>query len=56
MSVVGSSWPLQRPVGVEARLVWGGLVLPVAVRWSRGVDVGAACGQLALRETKPLSL
>ena len=25
------------------------LGLPVSVRWSRGVDVGAACGQLALR-------
>ena len=24
--------------------------LPVTVRWSRGVDVGAACGQLALKE------
>ena len=24
--------------------------VPVTVRWSRGVDVGAACGQLALRE------
>ncbi|XOB98263.1 23S rRNA (adenine(2503)-C(2))-methyltransferase RlmN [Deinococcota bacterium DY0809b] len=24
--------------------------VPVTVRWSRGVDVGAACGQLALKE------
>ncbi|WP_457636697.1 23S rRNA (adenine(2503)-C(2))-methyltransferase RlmN [Oceanithermus sp.] len=25
--------------------------LPVSIRWSRGVDVGAACGQLALKES-----
>lgn len=26
--------------------------IPVTVRWSRGVDVGAACGQLALKESR----
>ncbi len=29
--------------------------IPTTVRWSRGVDVGAACGQLALKEVGPLA-
>lgn len=29
--------------------------IPTTVRWSRGVDVGAACGQLALKEAGPLT-
>ena len=29
--------------------------IPTTVRWSRGVDVGAACGQLALKEVGPLT-
>ena len=29
--------------------------IPTTIRWSRGVDVGAACGQLALKKQEPLS-
>jgi len=29
--------------------------IPTTIRWSRGVDVGAACGQLALKQTGGLS-
>ncbi len=29
--------------------------IPTTIRWSRGVDVGAACGQLALKEAGPLT-
>ena len=29
--------------------------IPTTIRWSRGVDVGAACGQLALKESGPLT-
>lgn len=31
------------------------LGVPVSIRWSRGQDVGAACGQLALKVPKPLT-
>jgi len=30
--------------------------VPTSIRWSRGQDVGAACGQLALKTPKPLAL
>jgi len=29
--------------------------IPTTIRWSRGADVGAACGQLALKEAGPLT-
>ena len=32
------------------------LGVPTSIRWSRGQDVGAACGQLALKVPRPLTL
>jgi 23S rRNA (adenine2503-C2)-methyltransferase len=46
-----TSPPRERIVAIRDRLLgWG---LPVSIRWSRGVEARAACGQLALLPDAP---